>query len=342
MVQTRREIFFLNGTREHWKIGKARAVWGLPLHGRKWTDVLAELQEAGFAAGAEALGIAGPHACLRAVVGSDRGVYKDDTTAPFGMDSRDDVYPVRIELTKIQEINQPWYLQSQGDAWRTVLEERYFTERCLYVLRRGVEDDRHIDWQVVFGSSPPPAAAASPEIGDPESMENRTVELFADIGFRVEQLGHMRPHQRVPDGVASLPRSLSEHLQRMNEKPYFILWDSKFDCGPQGLTADEERAVREYVTDFAQRTKLAVMAPEFWFLIVARTPQVASRIQASIDRATWPQDLHEAGCRGLRTGSLDWVRSVAAKASEHRRSGHDPDHFLAHEIPRMLRTLSSR
>lgn len=347
MVGSRRTIFFLNGTRPNMEIGKHRSVWGFPLHGRKWTDALAELQQAGFAAGAEVLGIVGPFACLRAVVGSARGVYWDDT-AVWPPNRRNDVYPVRIELTRIQEINRPWYLHSQGEEFRAVLEDRYFTERSLYVLRPGTESHPKVDWQVVLGSAPlpvatlqPPESAPSSEVPDPQSLEELTADLFADIGFRVEQLGHKRPYERVPDGIAHLPMSLTEHLQRMNEKPYFIMWDCKFDSGV-GLAAADERAVREYVTDFAKQSKLTSMVPEFWCLILARTRGVCSRIQTSLDRATWPDYLGQIGCRGLKAASLDWLQAVTAKAREHRRNGGDPDIFMCQEIPRMLKGLSSR
>lgn len=154
------------------------------------------------------------------------------------------IYPVRIELTRIQEINQPWYLNTEGEAYRAVLEELYFAEKCLWILSSGAERDRWVDRRVVYGSDAP-----APD--EPASLEDRISELFANIGFRIEQLGRRRHYERVPDGVASLPKSLAEHLKRMNKEPYFILWDSKFDCGARGLTADEERAIREYVTDFA-------------------------------------------------------------------------------------------
>jgi len=348
MVEGRRTVFFLNGTRSNIEIGRHRCVWGFPLHGRKWTDALAELQQAGFAAGAEVLGIVGPCACFRAVVGSARGVYWDET-AIWPPDRRNDIYPVRIELTRIQEINRPWYHQSQSEEFRAVLEDRYFTEKTLYVLRPGTENDPKIDWQVLLGSTPlpfaatqPPSVSPTPEVPDPQSLEELTADLFADIGFRVEQLGHKRPYQRVLDGIAYLPRSLTERLQRMNEKPYFIIWDCKFDCGIVGLKTDDERAVREYVTDFAKQPKLTSMVPEFWCLILARTREVCSRIQTSIDRATWPDDLRQIGCKELKSGSFDWLQSVAAKAREHRRSGNDPDCFLGQEIPRMLKNLNSR
>jgi hypothetical protein len=146
MIQ-RREIFLLNGTRTNWEIGRHRSVWGFPLHGRRFADALAELQRAGFAAGAEVVGVVGPLARLRAVVGSDRGVFWDETEV-WPSDKQKDIYPVRIALTRIEDINAPWFA---GDGWRDILEDRYFTERCLYVLRQGAERDPSVNAEVLFG-----------------------------------------------------------------------------------------------------------------------------------------------------------------------------------------------
>jgi hypothetical protein len=348
MTTSNRRVFFLGGSRLHWNIATKNSLWGLPRHGRGWKEVRAELQHAGFSAGAEVLGIAGPLACIRAVVGSDRGVFLDDVTAPFGLDSKNDVYPVRFELTKIQELNRPWYVRPQGD-FKSALQERYFTERCLYTLLPGAETDRWIDRDVVFGGSAPakqgpqavPSGATS-EVGGPEILEERASELFALIGFRVDQLGKNRPYERMPDGIASLPGSLSDYLKRMGHEPYFILWDCKYDCGARGLTAEQERAVREYLSDFAVHAKLRLAAPSFWFLLVARTAAVATRIQGSLDRATWLDELPNYGCKGLRVVTLDWLASIASQATGGRRSGEDPDQFLAQEMQQLLRTASAK
>jgi hypothetical protein len=345
MIEKNRAIFLLNGTRENWKIGKERSIWGLPLHRRKWNDVLAELQEVGFAAGAEILAIAGPFALLRAVIGSDRGVFFDDQSAPWGMDQRDDIYPVRIELTKIQEIGKHWYLQTHGKAWQGILIDRFFGEHSLYVLRSGVENDPNVDREVMFGNYPPdphvsklPPTLETSEILSPEDLESRAADLFADLGFRVEQLGHKNRFEKVPDGIAFVPRSFAEHLQRLNEKPYFILWDCKFDCSAQGLSAHEERAIREYITDFAQKKKLEMAIPEFWFLIIARSRQVAARIQTGMKRVTWPDDLRSIGCRGFRIISFARLVSLVREGWNFRRNGNDPDSFLGQELPRILRS----
>lgn len=72
-----------------------------------------------------------------------------DDTPVWPADRHNDMYPVRIELTRIQDINQAWY---RGDGWRDALEDRYFTERSLYVLRQSLEDQASIHWQVLFGT----------------------------------------------------------------------------------------------------------------------------------------------------------------------------------------------
>lgn len=345
MTEKTRRIFLFHGSRPHWKTAQAKSFWGLPRHGRSKNEIEAELQAAGFIPGVEIIGIAGPNACLRAVVGSHETVYFDDVDASFGMDRSNDTYPVRFVLTKIQEINRPWYRIREDNAWKEVLKEVYFSENSMFVIRDGLESDRNIYWQVVLGndlSSPPGTgmeqAAPPTERTAPQLLEDQTADAIADIGFRVEQLGYSHPYERVPDGIACLPRSLAEYMTRVNDKPFFLLWDSKLDCGPQGLTAAEERAVREYITDFGKQKKLALMIPELWFLLVAPNTAVAERIQHSLDRASWPDDLREFGCKGVRAVTLDWLRSIATKATSHRRAGQDPDDFLGSQVPRMLKT----
>jgi len=149
MSSVRRDIFLVGGTRTNWEIGRHKSIWGFPLHGRPFREALAALQQAGFAAGAEIIGIVGPFARLRAVVGSDRGVFWDETPV-WPSDKHNDIYPVRIALTRIEDINQRWY--SADDGWRDVLEERYFTERTLYVLRQGAERDPSVNATVLFGT----------------------------------------------------------------------------------------------------------------------------------------------------------------------------------------------
>jgi hypothetical protein len=345
-----RLIFLLHGSWEHWKTAQAKSFWGLPRHGRKVDEIKAELQAAGFIPGVEILGVAGPKACLRAVVeGDERGhfdtVYFDDTDASFGMDKSNDTYPVRFKLTRIQKIDRPWYRIPTGSAFKEVLREVYFSENCMFVFRDGIQGDSNIDWQVVLGdglttsgATPPSAPGRVNEKSAPESFEDQVSDVIAGIGLRVVQLGHTRRFDRVPDGLACLPRSLAEHMGRMNDKPYFLLWDCKFDCGAQGLTAADERAIREYIVDFGKQQKLALMVPEFWFLIVSPNSSVADRIRHSLERATWPDDLREFGCRGVRVITVDWLNSLATKATDHRRSGQDPDSFFGHLVPRMLKT----
>lgn len=83
MNSGRRSPFFLNGKQDNRAIGKKKAIWGLPVWRKKWADVRARLQELGFIAGAEVLAISGPRAHFRAVIGSDHGVYYDNSSAPF-------------------------------------------------------------------------------------------------------------------------------------------------------------------------------------------------------------------------------------------------------------------
>ena len=104
MSQDYRRIFFVNRSTENVLIGKKKSIWGLPLWKRSWDEARSVLQEVGFSAGAETLFVSGPYAHFRAIVGSSRGIYYDDSPVwPYGR--KKEVYPVRFELTEIQDIN---------------------------------------------------------------------------------------------------------------------------------------------------------------------------------------------------------------------------------------------
>lgn len=145
-----RQIFLLNGTQKHWIVGKTQAVWGLPLKGLKWNDAKALLQDLNFIAGCEVLAISGPYAHFRAVIGSDRGVYFDDQPVLW-LGPGNELYPVRIELTDIQDINDDWYTGPRGEIWRGVLEDVYFKKKSLYVLQKNAVRHPDVAGNVIMG-----------------------------------------------------------------------------------------------------------------------------------------------------------------------------------------------
>lgn len=130
-----RRIFLLNGIKKHWEVGRSKAIWGLPIKGLGWQVAKEKLQELGFIAGCEILAISGPEAHFRAVIGSDRDVYYDDLNVLW-LGSGNELYPVRIELTNIQDIRSDWYTGPRGSAWQGMLEDVYFKKRSLYVLQK--------------------------------------------------------------------------------------------------------------------------------------------------------------------------------------------------------------
>ena len=143
-------IFFLNGRVEHWLIGRKKSIWGLQLLGLTWSKVRACLQELDFRAGSEILAISGPWVHFRAVVGSDRGVYFDDERAPWGLGPRKEIYPVRIELTNIEEINKYWFSKPDGPEWQFALKDVYFQRRNLYIPGNRFENHPNVFSAVVF------------------------------------------------------------------------------------------------------------------------------------------------------------------------------------------------
>jgi hypothetical protein len=334
MTKERRSPFFLNGKQNNWTIGKKRAIWGLPLHGKKWPEVKALLQELGFVAGAEILAISGPYAHFRAVIGSDRGFYYDDSCAPWGFGPRNDIYPVRFELTNIQEINRDWFDGPRGDYWRGPLEDVYFSMKSLYMLSSKRITDIHVNQGVVFDTERPSAAFLR-ELHSPDSFEDVTAQTFAQLGYTIERLGHTHTFQRVPDGIGMLPRSLAVYAkQQLNTHPYFVLWDCKFDCGSNGLKAGDERAIKEYIESYAPTRKADASAGEFWFLIVARNKSVADKIHHGAAQWSWLAGCQQYGLRGLRVMSLQSLERLLKAGVEHRQTGIDSDSFLLSILPR--------
>jgi hypothetical protein len=151
MSRIHKDIFFLNGRVEHWLVGRKKSIWGLQLLGLTWSKAKARLQELDFRAGSEILATSGPWVHFRAVVGSDRGVFFDDESAPWGFGPRKEIYPVRIELTNIEEINKYWFSKTDGPDWQYVLKDVYFQRRNLYIPATGFENHPNVLGSVVFG-----------------------------------------------------------------------------------------------------------------------------------------------------------------------------------------------
>ena len=327
-----RPIFFLNGRKTNWTIGKKKKMWGLPLFGKKWSDAQARLQEIGFYAGAEILAVSGPFAHFRAVIGSHRGVYYDSGDAPWGLGPRNDVYPVRFELTNIQDINRDWFDGLRGNYWQGPLQDVYFSMKSLYVLSSKNIHAAHVNEEAVFGTNQP--GKDSHDLPSaPDSFEDATAEKFSQLGYRIERLGHRRAFDRVPDGIGTLQKSVVMYAKSLNTNPYFVLWDCKFNCGPNGLKAEDERAIKEYIETYASARKADAAAGEFWFFIVAPNKAVADRIHSGVCHWTWPSGCRQIGLRGLRVLSFSSLESLAKLAIEHRLSGRDPDSFLLSQLP---------
>lgn len=340
----RKSPFFLNGKEINWVIGKKKEIWGLPLMRQTWAGAKARLQEIGFIAGSEVLAISGPKAHFRAVIGSDRGVYLDEMSAPWGLGPGNEIYPVRVELTNIQDINCDWFNGPRGPHWQGPLEDLYFFKKSLYILRPDSIGDPNVNQATIFGaggstkstgslSTPPRPSSTSLSF---ISLEDDTAQEFSKLGFRIEQLGHKRPLERLPDGIGLLPRSLVLYAKTLNANPYFVVWDCKFDCGPNGLRAEDERAIKEYIESYAPTKKAEAAAADYWFLIVARDRAVADRIYNGASQWTWLSDCQRLGLRGLRVVSVSSLKHLAKAAVEHRQSGGDSDTFLVSLLPREL------
>lgn len=132
----RKSPFFLNGKEINWVIGKKKEIWGLPLMRQTWAGAKARLQEIGFIAGSEVLAISGPKAHFRAVIGSDRGVYLDEMSAPWGLGPGNEIYPVRVELTNIQDINCDWFNGPRSPLAGTIRGPVFLQEKPLHIATR--------------------------------------------------------------------------------------------------------------------------------------------------------------------------------------------------------------
>jgi hypothetical protein len=275
------------------------------------------------------LAISGPKAHFRAVIGSARGVYFDTSPLwPFGRGR--EIYPVRIELTNIQDINQDWFNGPKGDLWRVPLQDVYFSKRSLYVLPPQSFKYPHVNQTTVFGTAPHSSGVPPTSVSDFISLEDGTAQAFSQFGFKIEQLGHKRPLERVPDGIGMLQRSLANYAKTLNASPYFVVWDCKYDCGPNGLKAADERAIKEYIETYAPTRKAEADAGVFWFLIVARDKAVADKVYSGVSQWTWVGECHRLGLRGLRVISLSTLLGLV----KTRQSVVDTDDFLLSLLPR--------
>ncbi len=70
-----------------------------------------------------------------------------------------------------------------------------------------------------------------------DAFETKLWHAFRSIGLAVLELGHKKPGERVPDGIARFPHNYS----------FALLLDAKIRSGSYSMTATDQRAFREYV-----------------------------------------------------------------------------------------------
>lgn len=307
-------IFFISGTTENWNIARKLGFWGLPPV-KDWDH---ELRVVGFGRGSTFLACAGPKALFRGEVTSE--VYWDDSSAPWGKNpGSGHVWPVRFRFKIVGEINDYWFVEHSDYSFRSVLVDVYGNAKSVFLLKESALDSRFVRLEVIYPekgkdvSSPPKLLGPrfdSERINSPEELEDAVVDLLKLLGFVVKGLGHLHPYERVPDGLAYFPESLRELYKRLNRTPYFVLWDCKFYVNNCGLTADEERKIKEYGTDYAERAKGQAVAPEFWFLLVGKDDADAKAMQAKALKLSADPDMQRCGCRGVRAVSYAWLREL--------------------------------
>lgn len=99
-------------------------------------------------------------------------------------------------------------------------------------------------------------------------FEERVWEVFRLLGFEVEELGHRRPGERVPDGIA-------------RHGNFSVVFDCKATSGAYKLSASDERAAKEYVRRYKKRyVSLAflLIAPDFSGDVEARLEDISAEL----------------------------------------------------------------
>ena len=189
MPPDQRKIFLVNGKRRHWEVGRENKIWGFSLGNQGFARAKSNLQKLDFRAGTEILAISGPYAHFRAVVGSDKDVFFDNEKI-YWLGNNNEIYPVRFELTKIQNINQLWFQDQTRDKCLTVLEDVYFVSRSLFRPDSNFYNNPSVDLNIVYGTF---SSQPEPDYVNHERLEedyrNKFVKQFnCDDGHTVRSL----------------------------------------------------------------------------------------------------------------------------------------------------------
>lgn len=143
-------IFFFNGKKKNWAVGREFCVWGLPLGKNNRLDVENHLSKLGFTPGKFFIAVSGPRAYFLGKIDESNGIYYSKKTLFYPINSNyKENYPIRINFNIIKELNRDWYTGPRGYSWKFLLDDVYFSMGSLFVLRNNAYTNKYFEKTII-------------------------------------------------------------------------------------------------------------------------------------------------------------------------------------------------
>lgn len=145
-------IFFMNGKKKNWAVGREFCVWGLPVGNINRYDAENYLSNLGLIQGSSFIAISGPYAYFKGKIDAKNGIYYSKKSLFYTVNNHEnEVYPVRINFNIIEELNRYWYTGPKGNSWRYLLNDVYYSMSSLYVLRNTSYKNKYLEMTINYG-----------------------------------------------------------------------------------------------------------------------------------------------------------------------------------------------